>query len=493
MRQALHIFIKDSHYLWREVCLLLALTATLGWVEIHSRLIAWLAEVLWVLAATFIIARVVHADAIPGSNQFWITRPYRWNSMLGAKLLFVLIFVNLPLLMAQVYMVKASDFPVAATLPGLIWSQFLMVLCFSLPAATLAAITPGIAPFLITAFVLLAVELICVSGFLPFLGLTLPFSTLPVGLEPVEWFRKTLAIATFACVEAWVVYGQYRNRQTKVSRICAGGGLFVALLMYLNTPLSVALGVQSRLSKQPVDPSSFGVALDPVRRGVFPMQGRDKFSHVEVILPILVRGLADGTELQADAMAVTIQGVDGRTWNSGLGVVDLTANVQRVAVINRYLLVDPDFFKSESAKPVSIHGALYLTVFGNPQLQTISLAGKPVNVMDSLQCGTGFLNQLYCRSVFRWPRSRVEAKFGQGGTESFTPFVSYSPFPATMAFSPFEQHWVSTSETATQATIITKKTLSHFRRDFEIRDVQIRNFTRATQGNHPVVNGSARP
>jgi len=100
MRQTLHIFGKDVRYLWREICLVLALDAMFAWIETHSP-DPWWAEMLLTAAAGYLVARLIHAEAIPGDRQFWITRPYRWKSLLGAKLLFVLVFVNLPILIAQ--------------------------------------------------------------------------------------------------------------------------------------------------------------------------------------------------------------------------------------------------------------------------------------------------------------------------------------------------------------------------------------------------------
>jgi hypothetical protein len=477
MRQALHIFNKDVRYLWKEIGLLLTLAAMLGWAEIHSPM-AGLAELLWTVAAIYAIARVVHAEAIPGHNQFWITRPYRWKSLLGAKLLFILLFVNLPMAAAQGYMIAAANFPVAVSLPGLIWSQILFLICLSLPVAALAAITAGIASFLLSEFVVLAVGFICSSAMIRVLGGPLAFLSPAAGPAAVEWVRESLALAIFAGVTAFVLYAQYKNRRTSFSRTWALSGAVVTVAVFLYMPWPIALGVQPRLSKQPFDGSSLRVALDSIQRSAFPNPGRDKVPQVEVILPIAVSGTRDGAELQADALSVTIQGADGRAWSSRLTNLNVQPGGMGVTIVNAYLLVDPSFFKDESARAVTVRGGLYLTLFGNTQVRTISLQGEPVNVMDGLQCGTGLLNQLYCRSVFRWPRRRVSAQMGKAGMEAFTWSVSYSPFPATIGFSPFEQHWVSTSKSATEATIVTTEPLSFFRRDFEIRDVHLTDFTR---------------
>src|SRR6266566_779128 len=117
MRQALHIFKKDIRYLWLEIGLVLALAAIFSWREPE-----W-AELLLLVAGTYLIARLIQAEAIPGDRQFWVTRPYRWKSLIGAKLLFIFAFVNLPIALAQLRILIGGGFTLASSLPGLLWSQ----------------------------------------------------------------------------------------------------------------------------------------------------------------------------------------------------------------------------------------------------------------------------------------------------------------------------------------------------------------------------------
>jgi hypothetical protein len=48
------------------------------------------------LALWLLIAGVMHDGAIPGHQQFWLTRPYSWRSLLRAKILFILAWVCPP-------------------------------------------------------------------------------------------------------------------------------------------------------------------------------------------------------------------------------------------------------------------------------------------------------------------------------------------------------------------------------------------------------------
>src|SRR6516165_9516313 len=53
------------------------------------------------LAAAFLIATAVHQDAVPGVRQDWLVRPVRRKDLLFAKLLFLLVMVHGPILLAD--------------------------------------------------------------------------------------------------------------------------------------------------------------------------------------------------------------------------------------------------------------------------------------------------------------------------------------------------------------------------------------------------------
>jgi hypothetical protein len=156
VRQALHIFRKDIRYLRREIYLVLFLVAVFVWTETHSS-DPWWVEMLLPVTVGCLIACLIHAEALPGNHQFWITRPYGWKSLVGAKLLFMLVFVNLPISMAQMLILFADGFPLGRSLPGLLWEQVLMILILSLPIAALAAMTAGMVSFIFSTLILLAI------------------------------------------------------------------------------------------------------------------------------------------------------------------------------------------------------------------------------------------------------------------------------------------------------------------------------------------------
>jgi hypothetical protein len=464
-----------------EIVLLLALAALLGFAETHLHAAAVVVEVLVIAAVNYTIARVIHAEAIPGHNQFWITRPYRWNSLLTAKILFILVFVNLPLFAAQCYMIVNENFSFAANFAGLIWSQILLVSCVSLPAACLASLTANLMPFLLSEFMLAGAVLIAEglharavpSAFLP---------AMQSGPAAVDWVRDSLVLIVITCFAVYVLRSQYKTRMTELGDRYAIGGAVVALLVFLCMPWAFALGVQAELSKQAFDASSLNVSLGPVTKGVFPFPGpRDKPHPGEISLPFLIRGVAGDRELQADALSFRIVAADGRTWNSGSiapVMVDTGPPIPGATVVAEILHLDPAFFEAESPHPVTLQTRLYLTLFGDAQSMTIPIQPSPgVNVMDGLQCFAGLFNQLNCRSIFRWPRRRVDAKTGDGDVESHIRSVSYSPFPAEFGFNPIEQHSFQGATSATHATVTTTAPLSYFHVDAEMTGISLLDYT----------------
>jgi hypothetical protein len=159
MRQALHIFKKDVRYLRYELTLVTLFTlafAVMHFHAAHNGLFSdtWLPEVCLFIGLATLIGRLILAEPIPGDRQFWITRPYRWKSLLAAKLLFILAFLNLPIFLAQVVILMADGFPIVSNLPGLLWSQVLL-LVFALPFVAFATLS-SIKPFQLILFAMLA-------------------------------------------------------------------------------------------------------------------------------------------------------------------------------------------------------------------------------------------------------------------------------------------------------------------------------------------------
>jgi hypothetical protein len=479
MRQALHIFKKDARYLRYEITLILLIASV--FTAMHARAPhglsndSWWAELALVVAVAFLIGRLILAETIPGDRQFWTTRPYRWNSLLGAKLLFIIAFVNLPVFLAQFFVLIIDGFPVGSSVPGLLWSQVLLFSFVSLPFAALATLTSGMAPFIFAQLIVFA------AGF-GIWELVVPTRT--ARLDGVEWVRDSIALIALGVIAVPVLFIQYKRRRTFFSRWFALGGIALGALAFAAMPWPVALAVQSRLSKQPSIGSSIQVGFSHTPEERF--WQAQMMPKVALHFPISVQGIPDGTEIQVNALNITLQSTDGRS--TQLGVLDCS-DLKRgtisasAATISAVCSADPSFFHQQRDRPVTLRASLYFTVFGNARSAKIPLSDEPSNAPDGLQCYTNVVKaewDVYCRSAFRWPARLVYVKLGQTNANSFTQFVSYSPFPASLNIDPIETRWASAYAsgpppfyTVRDVTIIVEEPLAHLRRDFEARDVQL--------------------
>jgi len=471
MHQALHIFKKDIRYLKNEIGLVLLMAVLLA--ALHSPEFIRVIQFALLGAAAFLIGRLVLAETIPGDRQFWITRPYRWPSLLGAKLLFIVVFVNVPVFLAQLFILIADGFPLAPSVPGLLWSQVLLFAFVSLPFAALAALSSGMVPFIFAQLMLLA------AGYAIWELLVV---TRTARLAGVDWMRDSIAFIALCATAIPVLFLQYRRRRTIFSRWFALGGIAVAALAYISAPLTLALALETHLSKQPSLGSSMQVALGQRFGDQFwrPVLEPKVMLHI----PISVDGIPEGTEMQPDALSISLQGADGRTaqlgaadcWDLKRGTISSSE-----ATISALCGLDPAFFQSRHESSVTLRASLYFTLFGNARSQTIPLSDAPANALDGLQCYTNVVKaqwDVYCRSAFRWPDRLVYAKLGHTNADSFAQFVSYSPFPATLNIDPVQTRWASTYASGPppkvrDVTIVTEEPLAHLRRDFEARDVQL--------------------
>jgi hypothetical protein len=470
MQQAWHIFKKDVRYLQREIVLLLALALALYWLG-PSGDTADAFGLLMAAAAAYTVAKLVHAEALPGENQLWVTRPYRWPSLLMAKLLFILAFINLPIFLAQAAILLTNHFPVAWILPGLLWMQVLILVCVALPLVVLAALTNGLAPFagclLVIAF-LGSAELWYEYSFGMFDHVL--FAT-PMSMD---WLRDAILFATFAILAPVILYLQYKSRRTPFSRRLAIGIAGLGAIAYLRIPWQTLFPIQSQLSSRPVD---MDITRDENRKVVFMGFGR----KLEFSVPVVISRLPPDVEEQVEGFGVSLEAADGRSWTLKPRDMIMTSDAPELTLSNSHsgqfgpdlpqaLLDHPD-------QPLSLRVSFYFTLFGNTHDRTFTLHRKPENVMDGIQCFAGPLNQLLCRSAFRWPRAIVSQIAG-GGVSPLTRLISYSPFPAALDVGPIvtkgTQYYAREPlPSDREVTIQVKVPIAYLRRDVVVEDLRL--------------------
>ena len=123
------------------LALLAALTRLDCWRQdwLASSAEGWL-NLLLPLAWACLAALVVQQESLVGDRQYWITWPCPWQTLLGSKLLFVLLFVHLPSLIADAIVVQAHGFSLVECVSRLLWKQALLAAAITLPALGLATL-----------------------------------------------------------------------------------------------------------------------------------------------------------------------------------------------------------------------------------------------------------------------------------------------------------------------------------------------------------------
>ncbi len=467
MKQALHIFKKDVSYLRYDIGItLLAVVAfILGGIRHVPAFGAFLPVTWW-----FLIARLIHAEALPGDRQFWLTRPYKWKSLLGAKVLFVLVFINLPLLTADAVIIHAVGFSVGHEMAGLLWTQVLLTMAFVLPVAAFSAITSGLGELLFaTLFVVIGILARLIT---PWIHWGSPWFEL-------EWIRTYSFVAQLAAAAAVILLWQYARRNTLATRIVAGAAAVVLLASSSLLPWTTAFALQTHLSQRSIAPSSIRVELDSDRKWLGRIYTAEQDQMVAE-LPLQISGIPVGTELRPNGLTVTLRAPDGETW-----IVNQPPPYSftfEVGIISLRAVMGGAFYAKVKDQPLQFRGTLFFTLYGNKQSARIPLNRGSVPVSGILCSAAAHF--LRCDSVFRAPSDLVAIQVLQEfprGPKATTerPFrsTSYSPFPADLSVDPLYQSFFSPQiDTISEAHVETLQPLAHLEQDFEIDHVRLNDF-----------------
>lgn len=154
MNQILHIFKKDVHRHWPEILVSLALLGLFTRHELHpwqnSNAFSSFSPYFFILAGRyvtpatilfwgFLIVRVVQGESLVGDRQWWVTKPYEWWNLLAAKLLFIFVFISVPLFHVHLLLLQQFEFPILPNLSALLLTQIALYFVLFLPALLLRA------------------------------------------------------------------------------------------------------------------------------------------------------------------------------------------------------------------------------------------------------------------------------------------------------------------------------------------------------------------
>ncbi len=492
MRQALHIFKKDVRQLWFEIAIVLIVTAAFAFIGARrgswlddpgaNRSVAWsMVQLMLPLAWWILIARVMYGEILPGDRQFWITRPYRWTSLLGAKLLFIGVFVNLPLLAADVIIIQAYGFAPGAEIQGLAWKQILCTLVFLLPVAALCAITSGFFQLLSVAFVLLVGVLVwnvVIPGFMP------PGAS--GGL--LDWVTLYYVFLVAALAAFTILLWQYAKRNTWANRTVAVVAAILALAGGALIPWSSAFAIQSRLSKERVDSGSMRVVFDSDRKWLARARIDGDDGRVQLELPLRITGIPAGMEPKPIGLMMAIESPDGRVWQApGRPWMQVSSEHE---LLSLQAGVDGGEYRRVKDKPVKIRGTLYFTLYGNRRTDRVPFKARQVGVAGLGLCSAsratrGQMYFLLCSSAFRSAPDLVSVHFVERGKayREVSPYIPrnpplYAPLPADLDISPVSQYftYVTAPGELSDVVIDSLEPLGDVQREFELDGLRLGEF-----------------
>jgi hypothetical protein len=316
MRNALLILRKDARHLWPRTLVFVALAAVNAGLDIamprnpmEAGAEMFCGALVW-LAAAFVVVSVVHQDSLTGDRQFWVTRPYSWRSLLLAKFLFVLLFLNLPMLLAQSAALAANGLSPLRYAPQLLLRQLGFVVSVAVPCAALAAVTADMVQVVLAAlagFAALYAALLELSRLLPFSNDVFAWGC----AQPFSDTCQALLMLLFAGIGMGL---QYSRRATWPARCLVACGLLVPWLFPFVAPWGAAFALLAR-SSPAVDPAVVRLSPGPTRisnnYGYWGVGGA-----IPVLFPIQVTGIPAGMAVISERIQVTAEAPGGERWNS---------------------------------------------------------------------------------------------------------------------------------------------------------------------------------
>jgi hypothetical protein len=279
------------------------------------------------LASGFLIAMVVHQDAIPGVRQDWLVRPIRRRDLLFAKVLFTLILVLGPMVAADLVENLLFGFPLGASISAALQRGVFFLSFMALALVAFGSLTKNLTQAIAVAMVVF----LAIGGFIvvanAFAGPGRPpFVVDASGLEWISEVERSLV----CLVTAGVVLGLlYFRRKTWAAYWVFGGGVLFWLLT-LMTPWRAAFALQGKVSPQPGAAAAVTLGFDPSEgpkhselgnepRSLDPRTSNRFVEGATVALPLRIAGLPKDVVLNADHYELRFRRADGRTIHEDYG------------------------------------------------------------------------------------------------------------------------------------------------------------------------------
>lgn len=500
MRQTWHIFLKDARRLRYEIIVVLVLTAAYAWLQgqghwspvvtVFTSRLNDLASILRVtlmpMAWWLLVSLAVYGEPLSGNRQFWLTRPYRRTSLLGAKLLFIVAFVSFPLLLADCSILLMQGLRPWESPLGFTWHELTLFAVLILPMIGVASITANFGQAVLMALVAIVPPFVLA----PFLGPQLIRGTIytsagyTIGGEGVTdvglWLAYNCAVVASAALAITIL--QYRTRRTWVSRLIFAAGVLLLVVGGRFLPGNQTFALQSPLRKSGLDTSSITAVLlaEGNRSPTLPRAPRNPLSDefMDVNLPIRFDGIPSGTAVVVEMMFGEVTPPNRKPLDELLYFGGVPPDM-----VWHQALMERNVFDLLKGAPVRVHLTIHLTVLGEPHSAHMPLGGGAYRLPGGELCDLmtlpvgPFGRLLSCRTAFRRP-AYLLAQFdgSEDPLRREEQQKNYSPFPAEFAINPVSTFSLVVPKDATTVSFTTMTPLAHIRRELDIPSLQLTEF-----------------
>jgi hypothetical protein len=313
LRQPFHIFRKDALHLWPETLVSIALLAAFAWADAQTWLPsdggfnpaafgAGILRFLIVISWLILISRLVHDEELVGDRQFWITRPYTWYGLLAAKLVYLVVFIGVPFLVMQAWLLHHAGLYPTHLVPALLKNLLYVSLIFLLPLLAIAAVTATFIRYISSVL----------GGFIYlFAVVAIAAYNAPEALD-APYIGYILSVVMLVLIVAALVL-QYWTRKALVPRLLLVGLPLVIVLFALLTPVNLLSG-----HRYPsVSPGTAAFDSNPMLQQP---DGRTFFFQHKVVLDIPVQVQLPGFDPKAyvdvERVRITLDGPNGYHYTS---------------------------------------------------------------------------------------------------------------------------------------------------------------------------------
>ena len=481
----IHIFKKDVRLLWK-FALLVALANWFNWalerLPSHFSNIPTIGKLL---GAGLLVAAVVHQDSVPDIRQDWIIRPIRFRDLVVAKLLFVIMLVQLPAIAGDIVGLQVDGFPLGQSVRAALLRAILLLFIYDLPVMAIASVSRNWKETIIGG---LAIAMAVSFGTQSLYSTTeFHWRTLSFTHPGMDWIPEVTMFAMSGVAGLAILWVQYLRRRTTQARWLVVLSGVLCLATYL-IPWQPVFAIQRSLSAHPGAASGlqleFKPDLDaskysPTRTGDVSWIRNKRF----VRLPVLATGLAPNDLLRTDLVEASLIVAGVQRHDLGYAKADL----QSPENTNDTILFVPDALYSRlHDQPVQIELHYALTLLRLEAERTMPALNGKARIPEFGSCRTNYyasssIVDFECQQAAMTPpcMSALIADPRNGPYNKLTMCAgSYSPISLMAEPDPLRRLRIAVSYTGTDianAQLVSRwyDAVEHFERRVTIPDVRL--------------------